>query len=248
MAGEFMGPLGTLIGAGAGFAVGGPAGAAMGAKLGSAAGGLGSMFSGAMAKKKANALRPSEVDPSQLTRLEEAKRKLKAMESGTDVTTQAAVREASQLTESTKSDLSKVTGGNIAGTVDALLKSQRLGGSNINKIYAGTGQRASGFASLVDRMAERIETRKREIQQNKADQKFAESAEALQSGGQNFLTGLVSALPVDGKNPFGSIGGNNTTVTTSSANQIGGKSFSNPFNSGANAVGGNMSNFRGVIQ
>lgn len=199
MAGEFIGPLSTLIGAGAGAAIGGPAGAMAGAKIGSAVGGLGTMFSGAQAKRKAEAARPSEVDPNQVTRLEEAKRKLKAMESGTDATTQASLRESKQLTEATKSDLSKVTGGNIAATTDALLKAQRIGGSNINKTLGASATRASGFENLVDRMATRIEQRKREIQQDKSSQFAAESAEAFQSGAQNALTGAISSIPVSGQ-------------------------------------------------
>jgi len=220
MAGEFIGPLSTLIGAGAGAAFGGPAGASMGAKIGSAAGGLGTMFSGARAKKKSESLRPGLVDPNQISRLEEAKRKLRQMESGTDASTQAALRESRGLTESTKSDLSKVTGGNIAATTDALLKAQRVGGANARKIMGDAGNRASGFQSIVERMANRVEDRKREIQQDMSSQAAAESAEAFQTGSQNLVSGAISAIPVVNQSAPLSFGQKKGVATQASNNQI----------------------------
>lgn len=203
MAGEWIGPLSTLVGGGVGMALGGPSGSAMGAKIGSSVGGLGTMFSGMAGRKKAERMRPSEVDPSQMSRLEEAKRKLRSMETGTDATTQQALSESRRMTEATKSDLSKVTGGNIAGTVDALLKAQRLGGRAGNQAFAQAGQRASGFQSLVDRMATRVEERKRQIQQDKSDQQRAYAEEAVQSGMQNAITGLTSLAGEDIGAAFG---------------------------------------------
>lgn len=198
MAGEWMGPLATIVGGGISTALG--AGPGVGAKLGSTVGGLGTMFSGLGTRKKAERMRPGEVDPSQMSRLEEAKRKLRSIETGTDATTQQALSETKKMTEATKSDISKVTGGNIGSTVDALLKSQRLGGRAANQVFAQAGARTSGFESLIERLANRVEDRKREIQQDKSDQTRAYGEEAVQTGMQNTMTGLIS-LAADG---FGS--------------------------------------------
>ena len=194
MAGEFIGPLSTILGTGIGAATGIPGAASLGGKLGSAVGGLGSMASGVMKKRKAEDLMPSEQDASQVSALEDAKRKLKQMESGTDATTQAAIQESEQLTAGTQGDILKATGGNIGGTVDALLKAQRIGGRNNNKALANAGQRASGFQSMVERMANRIEQRKIDIQKTKSSQAYAEAAEAIQTGSQNATAGALSAV------------------------------------------------------
>ena len=191
---EWIGPVSTLAGAGIGAAVGGPAGAAVGAKLGSAAGGLGTMFSGMAKKKRAEKARPDLVDPDTQARLEQAKRKLKSMEAGTDTATMNALRENQRLTEATKSDIAKNTGGNVAGTVDAMLKAQRTSGRNINSAVADSARRSSGFRSVVDRLADRVADRKREIQQDISSQLYAEAAESIQTGQQNFLTGALSSI------------------------------------------------------
>lgn len=196
MAGEYIGPLSTIIGEGVGLAVGNPV---LGAKLGSAAGGLGTMIAGKRAKTKAEGMRPNEVDPNELARLEEAKRRLKSMETGTDSATQSALSESKRLTEATKSDISKVTGGNVGGTIDAMLKAQRMGGRTSNQAIGMGARRADAFSRVVDSMAARIEKRKRDIQQNKSDQLFAEAAEAIQTGSQNFMSSGFSSLPVDEK-------------------------------------------------
>lgn len=198
MAGEFIGPLSTILGAGIGGAVGGPAGASVGGKIGSAVGGLGSLASGVLKKKKAESLMPPEQDAAQVSALEDAKRKLKQLESGTDANTQAAIQESEQLTAGTQGDILKATGGNIGGTVDALLKAQRIGGRNNNKALAGASKRASGFQGVVERMANRIEQRKLDIQSTKSRQAYAESAEAIQTGSQNAVAGALSAIPTGG--------------------------------------------------
>ena len=82
-----------------------------------------------------------------LSSLEQAK--LKSMEAGTDTATMNALRENQRLTEATKSDIAKNTGGIVAGTVDAMLKAQRTSGRNINSAVADSARRSSGLGLLL---------------------------------------------------------------------------------------------------
>ena len=216
MASESIGPISTLLGGGIGMAAGGPAGAMAGAKIGSAVGGLGTMFSGIAKKKQAERARPDLVDPATAARLEEAKRKLKSMESGTDTATVSALRENQRLAEATKSDIAKNTGGNVGGTVDAMLKAQRISGRNVGGVVADSARRASGFRSVVDTLANRIADRKREIQQDKSSQLFAEAAESIQTGSQNAVTSGASLIPTGSGGPGMGIptGASNPTAPT----------------------------------
>lgn len=198
MAGQILGPLGTLAGAAIGTAVAGPAGTAIGAKLGSAAGGLTQGIFGAAGQRKADRMMPQEVDPAQARLLEEARRKARQAEAGTDAVTQTNIREAEQLGEATKSDLAKITGGNVGATIDAMLKAQRMTGKNINSALAQGSQRALGFGNMASTLVNEIAQRRADLQMIKASQQRAQAAQNLQTGMQNLQAGVISAIPAEG--------------------------------------------------
>lgn len=155
--------------------------------------GAGQLALGEIKRRKAEQLRPQEEDPNQVQRLEDAKRKLRQLETGTDATTQANIQEAEQLTAGTQSNLAKITGGNIGGTVDAMLKAQRVGGRNINRAIGEAGQRALGFQGLVERMAQQISQRRLDLQQFRSVQKRAEAAQLRKEGMGNVMGGMATS-------------------------------------------------------
>jgi len=171
--------------------------------------GTGQMISGAIKKAKAERLRPSNVDPEQVALLEETRRKQRQIESGTDVLTQANIQEGEQNTAATQSGLSKVTGGNVGGTVSALLGAQKLGGQVANQTYGGAASRSTAFGQMAAEMSKEISQRKLELQMAAYGQKMAEAANMQKQGFGNFMGGMMSF------NKSGNSSGGNSSSNTS---------------------------------
>lgn len=154
--------------------------------------GAGQMISGAIKKSKADRMIPSLVDPEQAALLEETRRKQRQIESGTDTLTQANLQEVEQNTAATQGALSRVTGGNVGGTVSALLGAQKLGGLGMNQAYGAAVPRATAMGNLAAEMSKEIAQRKLDIQHYVQQQKRAEAANMQQTGFGNFMAGISS--------------------------------------------------------
>jgi len=176
--------------------------------------GAGSVFGaiqGAIGKKKMNEadkMGPETSDPVRLSALEDAKRKTKQMESGTDTTTQEAVKSANQSTAATQKQLSTVTGGAVGGTVSAMLQAMKMGGNIKNQAFAKSGERGIQMGAVSNQIGKEISQRKLDIEQFRSVQRRAEGADALKTGMANAQAGLFGSLPTskDGTTTAGSEG------------------------------------------
>jgi len=149
---------------------------------------------GKMKQNQADQMGPGLVDPNRARDLERARRRQAQLESGTDTTTQQALKEGRQSTRATQRDLAKSTGGNVGGTVSALLQSQRLGGNIANNAFAGAAQRGMAMSNMANTIAQQISQRKLDIQQYRSVQRRAEGARLAKEGFANLTGGLVSGL------------------------------------------------------
>ena len=99
-------------------------------------------------KKKDKLDTPELEDPTQTARLLEIDRISKNIRSGTDAATQTALQQTAATTAATQNRLSRVTGGNVGATTDALLKAQRAGGTASNQAVAQGQSRLPFFMNL----------------------------------------------------------------------------------------------------
>lgn len=165
--------LGSAIGGGIGTVggaiIGGPAGAAIGGGLGSAVGG---------AIDLANQETPEvlRADPAQVARLKEIQKTKEEISKGTDALTQQRISDIRQTGETTKGQLAKVTGGNVGGTVSAMLRAQRNIGRAQNQAFTQSQQRLPFFENLQSQLGNRIAQRKLELDVHSQDRALAERA------------------------------------------------------------------------
>lgn len=136
-------------------------------------------------KRQADRMAPDIIDPNRVRDLEEARRKQASLEAGTDTATQQALKQADQSTRATQRDLGKVTGGNVGGTVSAMLQAQRMGGGVTNQAYADAANRGAQMSALSNQIAKEISQRKLDIQQFRSVQRRAEGAQQSKQGFQN---------------------------------------------------------------
>ena len=140
---------------------------------------------------------PGLEDPGQTARLLEVDRISKNIQAGTDVATQQALTKGQETVAATQSRLSRVTGGNVGATVDALLKAQRAGGAAANQAIAQGQTRLPFFMNLGQQIANRAEQRKLELQLLERAQLSAEAAQAQKEQKVNLGASLVSGAGQD---------------------------------------------------
>ena len=157
--------------------------------------------------KEADKMAPGETDPNQLAALEDAKRKTRQSESGTDTTTQEAIKSIDQSTTATQKQLAGVTGGNVTGTVSAMLQALKAGGNVKNQAFAGAGQRGLQMGSVANEIRKNIGQRKLDIQQFRSVQRRAEGADMLKTGMGNLQAGIFGSAPTEGGGSGTSEGG-----------------------------------------
>jgi hypothetical protein len=165
----------------------------------------GAVFGGiqaAIGKKKmkeADKMAPGLEDlTSRNVALEDAKRKTKQLASGTDTTTQEAIKSADQSTTATQKQLATVTGGNVPGTVSALLQAQTQGGNIKNKAFAQAGERGLAMSNTANAISKEINQKIIDLKQFKSVQRRGEGANAVQTGMGNMMAGIGSLTPTDG--------------------------------------------------
>jgi hypothetical protein len=204
-----------VAGTAAGSAIGGPAGGMIGGQLGkmgaNAIGGSNNpqtmsqqagqmgmgigimqMLQGMQSKKQGQNFIPSYEDPRQLAMLAEINQKRKSLETGADVA--SAINAANQAQAATQAGIVKSTGGDIGGTVQALLQSERNTAGARNQALAQGAQRQLQYTGLAKDLLDNIEARKLQLQMYRSQQKMAEWARSMSSGQQNFLTGLTQQM------------------------------------------------------
>lgn len=145
-----------------------------------------SMARSASAKKKAEESKPPLEDPETRDMYEGMKQRLRAVRTGAE--TAPEMRETRQMVAETQQEMTRSTGGDVAGTMNAMLQAQREGQRNVNQII---GQRRKYYTGLVRDMQQRIAQRRMELQQYDRLQALAQSAQS-EKRGMAGMQGLLS--------------------------------------------------------
>jgi hypothetical protein len=211
---ETLGAIGT----------GAASGAGMGASIGSivpgigtaigAAGGaiLGGVTSGIKENKSQQSQGIPVVDPNERARLSRLEQLSKTMSSGSDALTQQNVRNQQNVGRAAQNAISKSTGGDVGGTLDALLRSQKATQVGVNQAVAQSAQRLPYFDSAAGQLGSRIAQRRLELDLLNRGQDLASSTRnrttsnlntqallATQGGTQTIPEGMREAAPMVGQ-------------------------------------------------
>jgi hypothetical protein len=175
---------GALSGAGMGATLGSnPALMAstggLSAPIGMAAGALLGGATAGMKQSKANkAQEIPMVDPMESARLAQLEQQRKSLMSGTDAVTQQNISDINNQASASMNAITKSTGGDVAGTVDALLKSQKSAQNAINQSVAGASQRLPYFDTAGAQLLDKIADRRLQLERLRRGQALAENAQA----------------------------------------------------------------------
>ena len=199
-------------GAGRGIGVGAKIGSAIapgiGTLIGSGVGAVGGAIMGAGRENKKRkdreeiqALLPSQEDPTNSARMSEINQIAANIGAGTDSLTQTGLDDVARSTAGTQSKLVRATGGNVGGTVDALLKAQRAGGRQSNEVLGQAQTRLPFFQNLKQNISDNRSQRKLELQLLNKAQLSAENAQDKTTDNINreaaFATGEGAAGAAD---------------------------------------------------
>lgn len=169
---------GGISGASTGAKIGGmfgPQGAVLGTTIGAVAGAV----QGGTKQKQANEAQDIPiVDPAERARLAALEQTRKNIASGSDVMTQQGIKQQQNIGKAAQNALARTTGGDVGGTMDALLKSQKATQGGVNQTIAQAQNRLPYFDSAQGGLTSRIAQRKLELGLLNRSQKTAESAQA----------------------------------------------------------------------
>lgn len=211
MAGESS--IGSLLGGVGGSLIGNAIAPRVGGGIGAQIGaGLGGIAGGAIESRNADKNIPQIglEDPRQLARLREIDATRRQISEGRDPLTMQRVSEIQKMGETTKGQLGKFTGGDVGGTLSAMLRAQRNTGQGINQAYSESQNRLPFFENLSSQLSNRIEDRKFLLQSHALSNAEVNSEKAR--GAMNSaISGTIASL-----GGLGRLGGNrpqNTPVS-----------------------------------
>lgn len=141
------------------------------------------------AKREADALMPSLYDPNQLALLSEIEQKRRSINTGSAFA--ADINEIQSGTAQAMGSISRVTGGDVSGTVNALLAAQQAGARATNQALAKSDQMGLQYDNLYSNMAKRISDRAMQLQLAERTQKLAEWAQSRQDAWANLNVGIA---------------------------------------------------------
>jgi hypothetical protein len=202
-------------------ASGAASGAGMGAQLGSiipgigtaAGAGIGALAGGIIGGAKESKSQQSQnipiVDPTERARLSRLEQISRSLSSGTDAVTQQNIQNQQATGRAAQNAITKSTGGDVGGTLDALLRSQKATQGGTNQAVAQAAQRLPYFDSAAGQMASRIAQRRLELDLLRRGQDLATSTRgrtvsnlntqallATQGGTQTIPEGFRQTVPM----------------------------------------------------
>lgn len=196
-AGSAAGPAGTAIGSKLGGAIGGKVGG--GNSGGPSNSSMLSLGMGAMQqlqalglKNKANAAMPDLVDPNQASYLAELAQKRKSIDTGADFS--EAMNAIDTQNASTNEAITRNTGGDVSGTIQALLQSERVAGDSKNQAIAQGQQQQMAYNQMFEGLMNKISARSLQLQMYKSQQARAEWAQKQQLANQNMMAALAGTM------------------------------------------------------
>jgi len=191
-------------------------------------------------KKAAEANMPQGVDPQQAAFADELNQKRESINTGSAYA--AGMNEADQGQASANSGIVNATGGDVQGTVDALIKAQRASGEQRNNILAQGDASQRFYTGMYGSMVDKIAQRKLELQLLRHNQNMAEWATNRKAGMANLMGGIMtgSTLFAD-KNKTNSVMQQNPLQPTGSGDGHGNVGSAVPSVSSLGGAGGSGS-------
>lgn len=193
-----------LKGGSTGMSLGGPTGAAIGAGLGIATSAI-QGIQAARLKKKAEAAMPELVDPNQAAFLSELNQKRRSIETGADFA--GAMDNIDATTAGTQEAITRNTGGDVGGTIQALLQAQQTGNMAKNAAIGQGQQQQMQANSMYGNLLNQIAARRFSLQQQQSQQALAEWGQKKQTSNQNAMAGVTGAAGILGQMKPSSDGG-----------------------------------------
>lgn len=143
-------------------------------------------------KNKANQAMPPLVDPNQAAFLSELHQKRKSIETGADF---AAGENALGATNAGTNDaILRSEGGDVGGTIQGLLQSQRSTNDAKNNMLAQGENQQAQYTGMYGDFLNKIAARKLQLQMYNSQQARAEWAQKQQTANQNTMAGLGGLL------------------------------------------------------
>lgn len=204
MAAGLLSNLGSASGGGGGGGGAGGAAGGAGAIMGLAS----SLIQGIQAKRlknKSDAAMPELVDPNQAAFLAELNQKRRSIETGADFA--GAMANIDATTAGTQEAITRATGGDVGGTIQALLQAQRTAGGAKNQAIAQGQQQQQAYTGMYKQMLDQIAGRRFSLQQQRSQQALAEWGKMKQGANQNFMAGLAGAAGMLSQIKPGEMGG-----------------------------------------
>jgi hypothetical protein len=135
------------------------------------------------AKKQAEALMPGASDPTQLAFLAEMNQKRKALNTGSEFA--ADMGYLKQTAAGMNQAIVQAGGGDVAGTMQALLSGQANVGRSMNQVLARADEQQKFYNTFSSDLVNKIAQRRMEIALSKSYQKRAEWAQGAQDSYAN---------------------------------------------------------------
>lgn len=182
---------GAMSGAGTGAMIGSNPAlmAATGGLSAPIATGIGALVGGVGAGMKQNKANQAQqipfIDPMESKRLAEIEQSRKNLMTGSDALTQRRLDEAKNVGSAVQGAITRSTGGDVASTMDALLKAQKNTQSAINQGITESQSRLPYFDNASTMLAQRIAQRKLELGLLDRSQAMAENAQARKEANLN---------------------------------------------------------------
>ena len=142
-------------------------------------------------KNQANAAVPGFVDPNQSAFLAELAQKRKSIDTGADFA--VGMNTIDSTNAGTNEAIVRSTGGDVGGTIQALLQSQGMANQAKNNVLAQGQQQQMQYNQMYGSLLNRIEDRKLQLQMYRSQQARAEWAKKQQQANQNMMAGLARA-------------------------------------------------------
>jgi hypothetical protein len=214
--------MGGMTGGGGGG--GGVSGAASASGIGMVTG-LVQTIQALGAKKRAKAAAPSKIDPTQAAFLSELAQKRKSIDTGAEFAT--GMQAIDDTTAATDAAIVQSSGGDAAGTIQALLQSAAIAGKNKNQVLANGMNRQAQVTGLYANTLNGIAARKMQLQLADQQQAMAEWASKSQDAFSNIQGSIQQGSEAirkyyggQGDTDFSGVSNNSSQLGSDTSNSV----------------------------
>lgn len=171
--------------------IGNRAGSAVGAGTGAV-----QLLKGRNMLKAAEEATPSDMDPTQAAFLAELAQKKNALNTGAEYS--SSIDAINDKMRQTQNVITANTGGDVGGSVSALLKSQQVGNQGVGQVLAQGQQDIQFNTGIYGDVLNKIAQRRLELGLLDRAQKMAQGTMLKQSGAANLMAGAQSFMDWNG--------------------------------------------------